>query len=474
MEKQPRYSRLTIGLSLITLLLCLDTGLAQTAEEHNDAGLSQYSEKRFKEAIGSFDKALQLDPDNSTVRGNLVIAYHGYAMQQSEQGAIEQAIETERHAFALAETNQIIRTQLALLYNNYGSEAARTGDVARARTLLAEAISLQPDNRLFVTNMCTLLMQEARSLRKKGDDINCTRLLNEAVALNPDSFPVHAELGEYYYSKNDYAGSIRSFEHAFVLNPFATNVAERLLQIRKESSVEKEFGKNERSRFIIRYENGVNENLSWNISGILDDAYRDIGQKLECWPKSPMTVIIYSKEQFTAVTSAPDWTIGRFDGKLRICASDLIFEKETLKSVVRHEYTHALVFDLYGVKIPLWINEGLAQYAATDSALTANDRGLLQSIGEHNLVPPWNLNGNFNSTNQMDVAQAYLESQIFVKYLFDRYGNAVSRQFIAESAKGTALGDITGSMFNRTPEQLYNEWMIEFKKQIAVDAAKVP
>ena len=395
-----------------------------------------------------------------------MIAYHGYAIQQSERGAIEQAIETERHAFALDETNQVIRTQLALLYNDYGRQTARTGDVARARILLAEAMTLQPENRLFVTNMCTLMIQEARGLQKKGNDENCSRLLNEAAALNPDSFPVQTELGEYYYSKNDYPASIRSFERAFDLNPFATNVADKLLQIRKESSVEKEFGKNERSRFIIKYESGVNENLSWNISGILEDAYRDIGQKLECWPKAPMTVVIYSKEQFTVVTSAPDWTIGRFDGKLRICASDLTLDKETLKSVVRHEYSHALVFDLYGVTIPLWINEGFAQYAANDKALTANDTTLLHDIGENNLVPPWDLNRNFNSTNQVEVAQAYLESRLCVKYLFERYGNAVSRQFITESSKGTALGDITSSMFNKTPEQLYDEWMVELKKQM--------
>lgn len=463
--------RMTLACAAVASLAMVSgtaSALAQSAEDLNNEGLAHYSAKLYQKAIDSFDQAMKLDPENATVRSNLAIACHAHAMQQEGSGATEQAIETERRAFELDGTNPVFRIQLAAYYNNYGRKAARTGDVARAMSLLSEAIKLQPDNGIFVTNMCTLMLQEARNLQKKGENEKALQLLGEAEKTDPGNSTVPATMGELYYLKNDYASALRSFERALAINPFVTNASLRLAQIRKEKVVEKDFDKNDRSRFIIKYESGVNEDLSWNVSGMLDDAYREIGQKLECWPTAPMTVIIYSKEQFTAVTSAPDWAIGRFDGKLRICVSDFTKEKDALKSVVRHEYTHALVFDLYGNKVPLWINEGLAQYASSsDRAMTDNEKAIFQGIGEGKIVPPWTLNDSFNSTNQAEVVNAYLESKFFMKYMFDRYGNQVARQFVHENAKGTALDQITASMFNMPPERLYEEWLAELKKQIA-------
>lgn len=445
----------------------LNVSRAQTAGDYNRAGLTHYREHHLQEAINSFDQALKLDAGNPLIRSNLAAACHNYAIQQAENGALEQALNSERRAFVLDGNNPVVRAQLALCCNNCGLRVAHTGDIAVARALLSEAMQLEPGNGVFVTNVCALILQEARGSQAKGEDDRAAALFDEAARLDPRNSSVQAALGEFYYGKNDYAASIRSLERALSLNPAATNLAARLEQIRKEASVEKGFGKNDRSHFVIRYEAGVNEDLSWNISGILDDAYREIGQKLQCWPTAQITVIVYSKEQFKAVTSARDWMTGRFDGKLRICASDLTLEKEVLRRVVRHEYTHALVHNLYGAKLPLWINEGIARHAESGSGPTEREMVLLRSIGENSLVPPWDLNHDFNSDKKEAVALAYLESQLFVKYLFERYGNHVARQFIRENAKGGALDEIMRSMFNMTPEQMNAEWLADLKKQMS-------
>lgn len=439
--------------------------LAQTAGDLNTTGLTQYGEKRFQEAINSFDRAMKLDPASMAIRSNLAASCHGYAAQLSGSGNIDLAVEFERRAFELNSANPVIRAQLALYYNNLGRLIAMTGSVSRARTVLAEAIRLQPEKKAFTTNMCTLLIQESREIQKKGDNDQALILLKEAAALDPGSVAVLLALGEFHYGKNDYPASITYMERALSLDQAATNIAARLEQVRKETTVEKGFTGSNRSRFLIRYEDGVNEDLSWNVSGILDDAYREIGQKLQFWPTAPITVIVYSKEQFKAVTSAPDWTIGRFDGKLRIRASDFTLEKDALQNVVRHEYTHALVHDLYGTSLPLWINEGIAQYAASERGLFDQEKALLRRIGEGSLPPPWNSNKSFHSTNQTEVAVAYIESRLFMKYMFERYGNHVTRQFIQENAKSPDLAEITRRMFNMTPEQLRVEWLAELKKQ---------
>ncbi|MEI6970163.1 MAG: tetratricopeptide repeat protein [bacterium] len=461
--------RILTAIAAAVLLAAPVAGIAQaqTASEYNAAGFTHYSEKRLPDAIDSFDKALKLDPASLTIRSNLATACHGYSILLSKSGDLERAIDLERRAFELDGGNQGIRTQLALYYNDLGRRVALTGSVSRARSLMSEAMQLLPRNLVLVTNMCALLVMESRELLKNGNDSKAGQLLDEAAGLDPGNIAVHVALGEFHYGRNDYARSIASLERALELNPAETNVASRLEQIRKESAVEKGFIKNDRYRFAIRYEDGVNEELSWNVSGILNDAYREIGQKLGFWPSRQLTAIIYSQDQFKAVTSAPDWTAGRFDGKLRIRITDFTRQADALTRVVRHEYAHALIFDLYGSTVPVWINEGFAQYAASESGVSDDEARILGGAGLDRLPAPWNLGDHFASTNGASVALAYLESRLFMQYMFNRYGNHTTRLFILASTKEPDLGAITHNMFNQSPEQLMADWIADLRRKTA-------
>jgi len=456
----------TIASIAFLLLSCLQVGQAQTADYYNRTGLTNYNNADFTEAINSFNLALKLDGSNPTLISNIVAACRGLAAQQASQGELAQALNTERRAFEIDASNAVVRAELALYCNNYGAQIAKTGAVTFASALLSEAMRLAPGNRVFVTNMCALIINESSELQKIGNDQKAGLRLSEAERMDPNSSPVQVAIGEFHYRRNDYTNSLRHFGLALGLKPNDINIAARLEQIRKECSIECGFGNNDRSRFVIRYEEGVNQDLSWDISGILDDAYREIGQKLQCWPTAPLTVIIYSAEQFKAITSATDWTIGRFDGKIRICVSDLTTEKEVLKRLIPHEYTHALVFNLYGVRMPVWVNEGLAQYAASERSLTENEKALLQSMVGDSLPSPWDLAPSFSSRNPQEVAIAYLEARLFITYLFARYGDDVARQFVRECSREPSLEKVMRSIFNMTTGQIHEEWQADLKKKI--------
>lgn len=455
----------TIAAITLLVLPCLEVCRAQTAGDYNQIGLTNYNNARFIEAATSFEQALKLDSSNATFKSNLVAACRSLAAQQAAKGEFGEALNTERRAFTLDGSNTTVREELAAYCNNYGAQIARTGTVTIARALLSEAMQLAPGHKVFVTNLCALLIRESTELQSIGNDRQAGLLLSDAERMDPDSFVVQVAIGELNYRQNNYTSSLQHFDLASHFNPNDTNITTRLEQIRKESSIEGGFKNNDRSRFIIRYEDGV-QNLSWDISGILDEAYREIGHKLQCWPTAPLTVIIYSAKQFKAITAAPDWTVGRFDGKIRICVSDLTAGKDILKRVVCHEYTHAVVFNLYGASVPVWINEGLAQYASSERSLTVNDKALLQSVAGGNLPPPWNLDRSFHSINPQEIALAYVETRLFITYLFGRYGDNVSRQFVRECSREPSLETVLKDLFNMTTDQIYSEWMADLKKQM--------
>jgi len=73
-------------------------------------------------------------------------------------------------------------------------------------------------------------------------------------------------------------------------------------------------------------------------------------------------VLLYAKTAFKTVTQAPEWAGGLYDGKIRIPVGGLTTAEEAvgLQSVLVHEMTHAFLFRMAPVGLPLWFNEGLA------------------------------------------------------------------------------------------------------------------
>lgn len=93
----------------------------------------------------------------------------------------------------------------------------------------------------------------------------------------------------------------------------------------------------------------------------LRNARREIGQALNFFPENKIVVIFYSTDRFRAdVTNSP-FVHGLYDGKIHIPVPDTLTDQK-LSSIIHHEYTHALIYQLCKNRCPLWLNEGLAEY----------------------------------------------------------------------------------------------------------------
>ena len=75
------------------------------------------------------------------------------------------------------------------------------------------------------------------------------------------------------------------------------------------------------------------------------EAYGEIGKSFSYYPENPITVILYSDQQFRDITRTPAWTGGLFDGKIRIPTEGAgSLSGGVLNRVLHHEYTHAIVY----------------------------------------------------------------------------------------------------------------------------------
>jgi DNA-binding SARP family transcriptional activator len=97
-------------------------------ENHYEAGMDFFAQDRLDEAVSSYRRALEEDP-------NYVDALHALAMTYAHQQKLDDAIETGKRLIEVAPDDELAYTSLSIFYQQKGmiDEAERIG--AKARTL---------------------------------------------------------------------------------------------------------------------------------------------------------------------------------------------------------------------------------------------------------------------------------------------------------------------------------------------------
>ena len=105
---------------------------------------------------------------------------------------------------------------------------------------------------------------------------------------------------------------------------------------------------------------------------ILEEAYREIGQKFGHSPSKTIVVVLHTKSTFQSATGSPVWADGLFDpvlGRIQVPTQEALADRAWLTRVLRHEFVHALLSDQLGPAgsaVPTWLNEGLAMELSGD------------------------------------------------------------------------------------------------------------
>lgn len=104
-------------------------------------------------------------------------------------------------------------------------------------------------------------------------------------------------------------------------------------KLKREHAVQDNFVKAENIHFRISFDGHEHGSIRNTVLRMLEDAYRNVGLKLNYYPSETVTVILYSDRDFFDVTHAPSWAGGLFDGKIRIPVKGIKDRKRNLKGL---------------------------------------------------------------------------------------------------------------------------------------------
>ena len=353
------------------------------------------------------------------------------AIEQMDKGDYLVAIDLLKQALVIQPKHEVVRYNLGQAYLSLGEQLIKENKYS-------EAIEMLENGKQYDDQESRLWLFRGLALLKENDYQYAESELNEAWAMSGDQPQVLWLLGRLYYHTDQMREAVDVWERALQLEPGNQIIIDQLNRARQELDVEKEMEKGYGSNFIITYDGEVSTALSNELLGVLEDAYSWVGNQLGHYPQRRVPVIIYANKDFKSLTSSPDWASGLYDGKIRLPAGGISKIDSSVAGLLYHEYMHAVVHELAGNRVPFWLNEGLAEVAASEQRSPSLDL-LVQARREGTLFKWSELEAPARTFEVSRVGIAYLQSYDFVRSLVSEFGWFQIRDLLEALGKGASI-----------------------------------
>ncbi|MDP6964098.1 MAG: tetratricopeptide repeat protein [Planctomycetota bacterium] len=227
-------------------------------------------------------------------------------------------------------------------------------------------------------------------------------------------------------------------------NPNNEFYANKLLQFETEAKVFVNYLSASTAHFESNFD-AQNRSMVRNIDDLQQDlerAWSDISNHLGVSNQRRIVVLWLAKEDYQA--QAPDWSLGVYDGRIRIVVDDYPESRPQLLATLKHELTHAILHST-GLRIPTFVQEGLAQmYEPRNVDLVRKSylHGELPELSE--------LEGQWTSWQNVEQVQsAYAYSLSLCHFVRERYGqNAFV--LLLENLRNTSFQEAWTATFGDT------------------------
>lgn len=152
------------------------------------------------------------------------------------------------------------------------------------------------------------------------------------------------------------------------------------------------------------------------VLSVLEIAYDSLGGLFHFYPEDKFHVVLYQSSEYQGIGPRPDWVGAVFDGKIRVPVG-MMQVWNVYRPMLFHELTHAFVRAMTRAKIPLWLNEGIAQ--VIDASRTGEEKppGNPPTIQE--LTEPF-----VNRSSRADAEKLYWYSERMVQVLLENSKSA--------------------------------------------------
>jgi len=363
-------------------------------------------------------------------------------------------------ALALAATwAQVALAETPADLNNLGVTEAQAGRFEQGVGYLQQALQLDPSDRLLRRNLSGMLTDWADQLVQQGRVDRAEAALKEAVRLNPENGTALVRLGDLAYqhrSQFEEAVAFWKRAHGHIPDAAWPAVANRISQAERDRLVEQGFVSERTAHFEVRVPQRDPQALE-SLRAVLEREYGILEAEFGTGPAT-ISVIIYPESDLRRLYNQRDWTLGFYDGRLRLRITELSHPQ--FRALAAHELAHAFLHHVYGSRLPLWVHEGYAQWQERlserteppedrpgggvrrpEGPRTPQERQIEARVRDRSAWVPlkW-LDRRFTQpTGTEDIQRAYVQSRLVVEELMRRHGAATFHAFCRRVSEGVPV-----------------------------------
>jgi len=310
---------------------------------------------------------VSLAPPSSTVPAPALqsILRNGAIDQQALAQIDARAATRDPEALAHAAQAEAAASHFELDGNNLGAVLQHT----------ERALSFAPGDE-------TLLLDVAYLHLKRGEYQPALDSLEKARRIDPNSSDIAKLTGWADFGLNRLSDAVaewtRSQQH-----PDA-EVARALQKAKRDLDVDNAFREGRSAHFDLHYYGEAAPQLAREVLRSLEADFEEISGALNYTPKEPISVTLYTNQQFQDITRAPSWAGALNDGRIRVPVQGLDGVTPPLARVLKHELTHSFINEKTHGRCPTWLNEGTAQWMEGSRTGTIDASELLRMYDHHN------------------------------------------------------------------------------------------
>lgn len=360
------------------------------------------------------------------------------AVKLLEVGRYQEGLALLKEVYARSYEREQVRRNLVAAYRATGTSLHRQQRYRELAELMAEAQDVDDTQRDFWSLRGLALLQ-------LGEPEAAEIELQEARVMGKPDAAIFLLLGKAYYQTDRLLEAADVLESAMLYAPDNAGIAPLLEKVRRELAVEGEMQREYGGHFVISFDGQQNRQLGDAVLDVLEEAYLTLGSLLDYYPRQRVTVLLYTRQQFSELTDSPEWAAGLYDGKIRLPVGGIRNVNRNVRALLFHEYMHVILREIAGRNLPAWLNEGLAIGAEVESGLTRLETSGLDS-GE--LFSLKQLEASFGDYDRRRSLLAYRQSYSLVSFLVEEYGWHHLRSLLFALTEGAAIADAFGQAYS--------------------------
>lgn len=350
---------------------------------------------------------------------------------------------------------KIVNLRLAndRIYQELGLVYEKQGRWEKAASEYEKALLKGPEN-FEVHNQLGLLFYKKNELDK------ATKELKKSLTLNPNQPEIFHQLAIFFYEKDKLGEALSNCQEALNLRPYNQEFISDLNLIVNEINAQKDFSQKESEHFKVFFDPQSEENPADLVLTLLEKAFKKMHPVLPPFSKYKTVVKIYTNSTFENLTNQSNQNIvaSAINDKIMLRSPRFLPVSRNLERILAHEYTHLVLHRLIKEQIPVWLNEGMADFFSQERLSPHQEKRLKEAFLTNNLIPISRLEKSWKGLKDDQLSLAYAQAYSLVDYLVSEFGWSRLGKLLLELSPGKEIELALSSSLGISYSRLENDW----------------